>query len=141
MTFLSEIRTVSTPRPKLPPAPKRAMPSAASLETTLAAMKADAKAWKARKAAAWGERLCVHPERVSKASRILWTPDLEAQIADEIMAALGTHGPMTMTELAPYIRTRCTHHKLRSMLTQMKKAGRVVNKQTSNKIHEWGRCE
>ena len=116
---------------------RRVMPSTVSLEATLAAMQADAKAWRKRKASAWGEGMCVRPERLSRANRVAWSVETNAGLANEIVAALAEHGPMTMAELAPLIRSRCPWSKLRSMLTQMKKAGQVVNRQLGRDKHLW----
>lgn len=108
-----------------------------SLDDTLAAMKADALAWKKRKADAWGERLAVKPETLSRDSRVAWTLESEAALADEIIASLHINGPLTMSQLFGRMHGSCTRGKLRNMLTRMRQRGQVTSRRVAMKIHEW----
>lgn len=139
MTFLSEIRTVSTPRPKLPPAPKRAMPKITSLEATLAAMKADAQAWKHRKADAWGEGMAVTDEPVARRKQTVWTPDACEELKCRILGLLRKHGPMTATTILERLPPGHNRHKLRDMLTELGKGGKV--RKFQKRHHFWERVE
>lgn len=135
MTFLSEIRTVSTPRPKLPPAPKRAVPKITSLEETLAAMKADADAWAKRRTKAWGQSIDYGDEPMPSRNMLMWTPEKEKLIAANIVAALEKNGRMTTTEVLAAIPAPKTRHKVKDTLTELHKAGRV--QYTHAKRREW----
>jgi hypothetical protein len=134
---LYDFRTVKSVPVIAKDAPRRSVPLVVDMETTLAAMKADAAVWKARKADAWGENMAVKPDRLSSAEYITWTAKAEGELEDEIIATIRRNGPLTMAELGLRMTLPCNRHKLRTMLTQMKKHGKVTNRQVSNKIHEW----
>ena len=135
MNAISDFRTVATPRPKLPPAPRRAMPAAASLEATLAAMQAEAKTWRKRAAKAWGEDMAVDKTPMPSRKIHQWTPEEDAALLDTVLATLGNCGPMTITEMLAAIPAARNRHKLREVMTKLNKAGKVAP--PSGKRYSW----
>jgi hypothetical protein len=135
MNAISDFRTWVSTQPKLPPAPKRVMPSAVSLDDTLAAMKADADRWKRRKVEVWGEGMSVGDNPTAHRRIRFWTLASEAEFQANILAALKRNGPMTVPEILDRLAKPKNRHKLRDMLTELRKAGKVTV--TQGKRHEW----
>lgn len=100
-------------------------------------MAEDAKAWKARKADAWGEGMSVKPEQLSASGVICWTPERNAALEEEIIDILRQRGPHTVTEMLEALATPCNRHKVNSMLTLMRAAGKIDRRKVGSKRNEW----
>ena len=131
MTFLSEIRTVSTARAKLPPAPKRAPKS-----FTMAELIADAKAAQRRLNAQWHQAMPSQPKPTPSIRTVRWSPEKMERLEKEILKLLRSR-PYTTMEMLALIRMTCNRHKLAATLTEMRAAGKVKSRQATNIRKEW----
>ena len=116
-------------------APRRAVPALASMEATLAAMKADAQAWKRRKADKWGEGLAVENAQISRDFRHAWSQERNDALRDEILAYLRRNPKSEQSEILMGLRG-CNRHKLRDMLSAMREENAVQYQRAGNR-HVW----
>ncbi len=105
-------------------APKRVTPPLANLEATLAAMKADAVAWKARKGEAWGENMAVGNAPLSRDQRFCWTEQRHAALRAEVLRVIAANPQSRQIDILALIR-ECNRHKLRDTLTALRKEGLI----------------
>ncbi len=105
-------------------APKRVTPPLANLEATLAAMKADAAKWKARKADAWGENMATGSEQLSRDQRFVWSHARNAALRAEVLRVLASNPKSRQGDILLLIRD-CNRHKLRDTLTDLRKEGLI----------------
>ena len=137
MNAITDFRTWVSPKPKLPPEPqRRIIPPMADLETTLAAMKADAQIWKKRKAKAWGE---VGNENTGSS----WNNALRMSVARErdeamfpIILAILQDGPKSRIEIAR--GTGLSDDTSKRVLQRMKNDGLIVG--TGRHKIKWSRA-
>lgn len=105
-------------------APRRVTPPLANMETTLAAMKADAAAWKRRKSKAWGEGIELGNEALSRDRRFNWTDDLNEVLRADVLDVLRRNPNISQPEVHMRIRW-CGLHKLRDVMAELRKEGRI----------------
>lgn len=113
-------------------APRKAHPKGFSMADLIA----DARAAEERQSRAWGEHLVTETEaKLSRDSRTRWTPERMARLRASIIAALTKHGPMTLEDLNHHVRVN--RHKLKDMMTELRKEGIAERKQITKLIHRW----
>jgi hypothetical protein len=132
MSYLFDLRTVSTPQIVAKDAPKRIPPAMSYAE-----MAADAKAARARQRKAWGEGMFSETkDKPSRDRRTQWMPERMAKLRAQIIATLTKHGPMTSEDLLA--RVRVNRHKLRDTLTELRKEGLIKRTMINRLIYRWG---
>lgn len=127
-----DYRTVYTPA-VLPPKPTPRAPVGFTMEQLMA----DARRANERQKKEWGNHVAVKVEPLSKAGRTFWTADRDEALEADITDMLRRHGPQSAAELLARLTAYCNRHKLRALLTDMRKAGKVAKKQVGSKRQEW----
>lgn len=116
-------------------APRRITPPPGSMEATMAAMKADAKTWKVRKAKEWAENIYTGNEALSRDRRFNWTPERTAALRNGILAILKRSPQITAVDILA-LSHESNRHKLSAALTELHKEG-LVQRERVDKTTVW----
>lgn len=132
MNAITDFRTVYIPA-VLPPKVAKPAPVCFTMEQ----LQADARAAQERQKRMWHQAVETKTKRTPSIRMVVWTPERIAAMEAEILKILRRDGPLTNSEISGRLRAAHNRHKLRDVLTAMKKAGSVTSRQTSNVRHEW----